>query len=126
MNDKEFHKIKLGEIRKGNLLILDKLKKDNPLTLNFIVQSVTRKMGINPQVLSQNTRQKDIVRTRQMIYNIAYNNLDISYKQLGKEIGNKKHATVLHSVKVIKNEVDTNKYFRELFNEIENEILNER
>ena len=43
----------------------------------------------------------------------------IPLKQIGREIGGKDHATVLHSIKAINNLIDTDRSFRQLIDEID-------
>jgi len=127
MTEKKFHQIRLREIRKGNLIILDKLRRrEKPITLDIIIKYTSVRMGVNPNILNSNTRKAEIVRTRQIIYSLAYQYLDISYAELGWQIGRKDHTTVIHSIKTIKNLTETDKFFRKQYEQIQNDVLNER
>ena len=44
---------------------------------------------------------------------------DKSYSHIGKIVGRRDHATVLHACKTIKDQIDTNKSFRTSVEEIE-------
>lgn len=68
------------------------------------------------------TRKREIVKSRQIIQFFCkeFNVGSLSF--IGKNIGGKDHATVLHSCKAVNNMIDTDKKFREDVEEIKKRI----
>jgi len=52
------------------------------------------------------TRKREIIRKRQVAHYVAHKIFKHSLEKTGFEIGNKDHATVLHSCNVILNEIE--------------------
>ena len=63
-----------------------------------------------------------MVLTRQIAMYLAKKLTDLSTAKIGKMIGNRDHATVLHSYKTIKDCVEVDKELRETIDKIEKEI----
>ena len=80
------------------------------ISLETIILVLENGEKLSRDIIFQKTRQRPIVFARQLImyfckeYNIG------SLGFIGKEIGNKDHATVLHAHKTICNLIDTDKY----------------
>ena len=74
-------------------------------------------------ITSKKPRKRELVVTRQATMTLAKLQSKMSLSQIGAKF-NKDHATVLHSVKTIKNLRDTDRTFREdtdcLFKDIKN------
>ena len=54
---------------------------------------------------------------------LAKKHLDMSTSKIGKYIGDRDHATVLHACKTIENLADTDKQFRVELEEIDNSLM---
>ena len=59
---------------------------------------------------------------RQVAMYLAKKYTDASCSKIGTLIGKKNHATVIHSCKIVKNQLDIDKSFRHEMEEIENAI----
>ena len=129
---KQYHQIKLRELRKGNLLVLDRLKPG--ICLNYIkpeeIKAIVVKHCYNaalgdPDVSSR----KEIYRLpRQFVQHFIYKYLGKKHKtlqQIADFTGVTNHATVLNSYKVINNLYDQNYngYTKYLYETIDAEIL---
>ena len=92
----------------------------------IIVTNVCKKMSLTLEQLSINTRKREIVNTRQMIFyfQIVFLKYRITLKQMGDIFTNKAydHATVLHGHKVIGNWYDTDKYIKLIIDDIKENI----
>lgn len=59
------------------------------------------------------TRKREIVQSRQICMTLAKLRSKHTYKAVGRYFGDYDHATVLHSIKTVKNLLDTDKKVRE-------------
>jgi chromosomal replication initiator protein len=119
MNIKKYHKVKLGELRKGNLAILDHLKLDEEITFERLERTVSQYTGVPVKAIYGNTRKREVVQARQLVHSFAKKHFKMSLENIGFKAGRKDHATVLHSCKTVDNLVDTDKKFRKLYKDIE-------
>lgn len=70
-----------------------------------------------------NSRKKELVFKRQIIMWYLRINTSLSLSEIGKMLGGKDHATVLHGYKVVKNYLEyKDKYFKEVVDEINQEL----
>lgn len=63
----------------------------------------------NPTTVSKKTRKREYVQTRQIAMFLSKNLTKESLANIGRNIGDKDHATVLHACKTVKNLIDTDK-----------------
>lgn len=78
---------------------------------------------IQKHKISLVSRNKDLVFKRQLLMWYLRNNTNLNLKRIGQICGKKDHATVLHSVRAVKNYLDCNdKYFFEVTDEINTEL----
>jgi hypothetical protein len=63
--------------------------------------------GISPSELDQKTRVMEVVQARQLCYYFAKLYTKCSLNTIGRSIGGKDHATVLHSARTIENLYET-------------------
>jgi len=68
------------------------------------------------------TRKKESVQARQiaMYFSIEFTKHSLAY--IGKEIGGKKHSTVIHSYRTVNNLIETDKKYKEQIENIRAEI----
>ena len=92
--------------------------EDKKLTISQIVDTVCRHYGLQPTLIFSKTRKREIVLARQVAMFLAKEHTDSSLSQIGKSIGNKDHATVLHACRTVKGQMDIDKSFRAEINEI--------
>lgn len=77
-----------------------------------IIEIVCKEFSIDPVLIDVNTRERYICEPRHIIHYFCkmFNpNMTLSY--IGKIAGNKDHATVLHSIKVVNNLQNVEKDF---------------
>lgn len=82
------------------------------LTVDKIQQVVCSHFSIDPKLLQDKTRKREVVQTRYlaMYFCKAYTNASLSF--IGNQIGNKDHATVLYACKWVNNMMETDRKFR--------------
>jgi len=71
-----------------------------------IVDIVADYYNINPAVIYEKTRKKEIVRPRQIIMYILREDAGISYPTIGESLGGRDHTTVIHSCDRVKKMIE--------------------
>ena len=99
-----------------------KCAESKPLTINEIIEKVCAHFKIDTSTLLAKTRKREIVQARQVAMYLAKKHTDISTPKIGKMIGNKDHATVLHSCKIVKELLDVDKAFKAEVEQLESTL----
>ena len=94
------------------------------LTVQSIQETVCKYFNLEQSSIQTNSRKREIVQARQITMFLAKKYTDCSFSHIGKIVGKKDHATVLHACKTIKDQIETNKTFRSSVEEIENLLKN--
>ncbi|MDD4608660.1 MAG: chromosomal replication initiator protein DnaA [Bacteroidaceae bacterium] len=100
--------------------------ENKPITIESIVEKVCAHYDIDISAIHQKTRRSNIVKLRQIAMFLAKKYTNTSTTKIGLQIGNKNHATVLHSDKIIKGLIEVDKKFRAEVEEIEKTIRKNR
>lgn len=90
-----------------------------PLTVNDIIEKVCSHYQLDVSVIHTKTRKREVVQVRQIAMYLAKKHTDVSSGKIGQLIGNKDHATVLHACKIVKDQVEVDKAFRQELEKIE-------
>ncbi len=90
-----------------------------PLTVNDIIEKVCSHYQLDVSVIHTKTRKREVVQVRQIAMYLAKKHTDVSSGKIGQLIGNKDHATVLHACKIVKDQVEVDKAFRQELERIE-------
>jgi chromosomal replication initiation ATPase DnaA len=88
-----------------------------------IVEDVAKVTMIEVEQIKGRKRQHDIVRARQLCIYMIYTKVgySVTLEQIGL-VMNKNHATVIHSVRIINNYIDTkNKYVMQILDVLNDE-----
>lgn len=80
--------------------------------IETIIKIVCIEEGISPASVVQVTRKREVVRVRQICMALSKIFTNASLATIGVELGNKDHATVLHSVRTVNNLCDSDPRFR--------------
>jgi chromosomal replication initiator protein len=75
--------------------------------IDRIINEVCNYYSIPKKLLLSKTRESKIKEPRQMAHKLAKKLTRYSYKEIGYRIGEKDHATAMHSCKRINNLIDT-------------------
>lgn len=95
---------------------------DKEPTIEYIQEVVCKYFNISTEILHANTRKRESVQARQTAMFFSKNLTKNSLAIIGKAIGDKDHATVLHACKTINNLIDTDRFFRSQIEEIEKKL----
>ncbi|MDH6312981.1 chromosomal replication initiator protein [Parabacteroides sp. PFB2-10] len=95
-----------------------KLEKKQ-LSIQQIQEVVCDYFNLEISLIQTNSRKREIVQARQIAMYLAKKYTDCSFSHIGKIVGKKDHATVLHACKTIKDQIEINKSFRSSVEEIE-------
>ncbi len=90
-----------------------------PITIDEIIKKVADYYGVEVSSINTRSRKREVVQVRQVAMYLAKKYLDMSTSKIGRYIGNRDHATVVHACKTITNLSETDKQFRNELNEIE-------
>jgi chromosomal replication initiator protein len=82
------------------------------LTVNKIQETVCRYFNLDEALVMSKSRKREIVQARQITSYIAKKYTNESLSHIGKIVGGKDHATVLHSINLVKDQMEVNKPFR--------------
>lgn len=101
--------------------IVSKLSKTTARTISIekIQDIVTDHFKIPMEVLHSKSRKREIVQARQIAMYLSKTFTKSSLQTIGREIGKRDHATVLHAVKTVNNLMDTDKTFKSNLKELE-------
>ena len=76
-------------------------------------------LNIMSRGIHTKSRKREVVQARQVAMYLAKTHTDFSTSKIGKFIGNKDHATVLHACKTVKGQCEVDKSFRSDLENIE-------
>ena len=93
--------------------------EDKQLTVEKILDTVCKHFNLDKSLIYTSSRKQEIVQARQVAMFLAKKLTEYSYAQIGKIIGGKDHATVVHACKTVKDQMEINKTFRSTVNAIE-------
>lgn len=121
-----FHSIQESEYDFIKLKVLKFKKKgtgykasnESGLTLDEIESHVCSFYNIDPSIIQKKSRDKNVIKYRQICHHISAINYVDSLAVIGRRFGRKDHATVSNSKKSIDNLIETNKSFRKEYEEL--------
>jgi chromosomal replication initiator protein len=90
-----------------------------PVGIEEIITTVCKHFGLENSAIHTKSRKREVVQARQIAMYLAKNNTDFSTSKIGKLIGGKDHATVLHACKTVKSQCEVDKAFRSDLESIE-------
>lgn len=95
-----------------------KLEKKQ-VSVESIQDIVCKYYNLELAAIQTNSRKREIVQARQVAMYLSKKYTDASLSHIGKIVGKRDHATVLHACKTIKDQIETSKSFRSSVEEIE-------
>lgn len=104
--------------------LINKLVKNTKreLSIEYISKVICDYYNLPVDILQQKTRKREIVQPRQIAMYFSKSLTNLSLSSIGSQLGNKNHATVLHSYKTVQDLIETNKDFRRSIDEIEKKL----
>lgn len=92
------------------------------ITIDDIIKTVCKHFGLELNAIHTKSRKREVVQARQVAMYLAKNKTDFSTSKIGKFIGNKDHATVLHACKTVKGQLEVDKAFNAELKQIEADL----
>ena len=102
--------------------IVKNIKKE--VTVEYIQEIVSEYFQLTVEELQSKTRKRHVVQARQLAMFFAKKYTKLSLANIGKLIGKRDHATVLHACKTVDNLNETDKQFRKFFTDLTTKINN--
>ena len=93
--------------------------ENKELSIEKIQEKVCRFFNLEESLVQTPSRKREIVQARQITMFLAKKYTSASFSRIGKVVGSKDHATVLHACKTVKDQMDINKNFRSTVEAIE-------
>ena len=125
MKNDKVYTISHGVVPIPNKWIIPGLKelKGNVDAIVYVTELACSKYGKQKEDVMKRTRKREFLKIRQIIQALLKNNFPkLTLSEIGEKCGNKDHATVLHSCRAVSNLFDTDKVFREEYQELNNMI----
>jgi chromosomal replication initiator protein len=89
------------------------------ISIEKIIKLVCEHFNMDDSLIQTSSRKREIVLARQVAMYLAKKYTDCSLSHIGTKVGGKDHATVLHAIKALKNQMETNKTFAAMIATIE-------
>jgi len=99
---------------------------DSPLTIADIKKHICRHYKISETELCSQSRRQPINQIRQMVAYLASLMTNLTNNQIGDNLGGRSHATVIHSIRHIKEMVEVNEDFRQEVEDLADAIKRNR
>lgn len=120
----------LNKIRFGLLKLFSGFINNttNPVIMKYRTTMQINKLGVlisqcsgiklEELIITKESRKQEYVRARQVHMTCLKLAFKFSYEKAGRMYYDKDHATTIHAIRTVNNEIDTNKYFREQYREV--------
>ncbi len=86
--------------------------KPKEITPSLIISVVAEHFGVKPEDIVSKKRNSEFVQPRQVVMYLCRELTSVSQVNIGKILGKKDHTTVIHGVKKIETEMETNEELR--------------
>jgi len=113
------------EVKKA---IQDMLRKENEYipSVETIISEICKVYRVDDKVIRGQQRDRDAVRARQIAMYLIRRMCNYSYKDIGKEFGNRDHTTVMHSIEQVEQRMAKDNSFAETVKAITANINNRK
>ena len=92
----------IQEVKK---ILKNSIKPKKNVSVKDVVHIVSEHYDIDPNLVYEKTRRKEIVKARQVVMFILREDFSVSYPLIGQKLGGKDHTTVIHSYMKIKKDL---------------------
>lgn len=93
------------------------------ITVQKIQDTVSNFFNVKKELIQSASRKREIVQARQVTMYFIKKHTELSLSQIGIQVGNRNHATVLHACNTVRDLIEVDKGFRSDITEIDR-ILN--
>lgn len=94
------------------------------ISIENIQKIVSEHFDLTVEKIVGKNRKRNIVVTRQLAIYFSKKMTDLSLKEIGRHFGDRDHATILHSIKTVKDLMQFEPMFIETVNKLENKLEN--
>ncbi len=94
------------------------------ITVQKIQETVCDFYNLRHDLIQTASRKREIVQARQITMYLIKKHTELSLSQIGIQVGNRNHTTVLHSINTVKDLMEIDKGFRSDMTEIEKLLVN--
>lgn len=94
------------------------------MTADTIIYEVAKYFDIDPKLLKDSTRKKDVVAIRQICMYVLKEVTDISLPKIGEAMGGRHHSTVMYAEEEVKKKMEEDEAYKNKVNDIVNTIRN--
>ena len=94
------------------------VKEEHTITIDDVKQCVCNMYNLKVSQLDSRTRTQQIAKARQIAMYLASELTGKSHVQVGANIGNRNHATVIHAIKQVKDMMDVDETTRHEIEEL--------
>jgi chromosomal replication initiator protein len=88
------------------------------ISIDYIQKVVSDYFQLDVETLQSKTRKRHIVQARQLAMFFAKKYTKASLQNIGSQIGDRDHATVLHACKTVDNLIETDRHFKKFVDDI--------
>ncbi len=96
--------------------------ENKPITVEDIMSQVCAYCNVKKADIYTASRKANIVEVRQISMYLAHKYTKLSTSKIGALVGNRNHTTVIHSVKTVENQLNTDAKFKQKVEEIEKNV----
>ncbi len=114
------HEITLDVAKQALSSVLKNSKRD--VSIDMIKKSVCSYFNLDNDALNGQSRKRNIVTARQIAMYLSKEYTHLPLTAIGRDLGNKNHATVVHAIKTISNLMDTDKELHTTIQEIKAKV----
>jgi chromosomal replication initiator protein len=100
------------------------VEKNREITVEEIQKNVASHFGIKVADIKSPKRLKALVLPRQIAMYLARQLTNCSYPEIGERFGGKDHSTIIHAIKKIEKQMDSDFQLRSTINNIKNILMN--
>ncbi len=93
------------------------------LSIDHIQQIVCEYFDMNQDLLREKTRKREVVQARQIAMFFSRKLTQNSLKTIGLQFGGRDHSTVVHSNNAVADQMETNKQYRDMVEQIRSSLL---
>lgn len=97
--------------------------KQKEITPSLIIEVVAEHFGISPEDITSKKRTAELVQPRQIVMFFCREMTENSLQNIAKAIGKKDHTTVLHGIKTITKEMESNEELKNKVDIIRKKIM---
>ena len=96
--------------------------KPREITPQLVIEVVTEHFNISLDQMISKNRSNEIARTRKIAMYLCKNMKDIPLDSIGQLLGGRDHSTIIHGIKKIADEYESNENTRNLIETIKKKI----